>query len=814
MLSRLSFRAKLLLVLFVPFLALVVIAGAGLRDRFTALRAQEQYGELSGPMQSLDHLSRALENESVVTSWYVSSAGTASATGAPSELRDARSRTDAATKVFRAAEPRFLDAGVSARAIASLHATNDGLDEIAAQRRSIDSLDASAASGRSFFLGVDDDLLSFGERVARDLEDPEASASVGRVFSLQQEQHDLAVEAGILTAVAASGVRADFGPWLSAITSQARERQRFTDGASTAEAHALAAALREPATADALPTAFPSTLPPPSAVVAEYQDDAASLDHAIDRVNGVISAASSERADTAQRDVLLYGGGAVLAMLLTIALIWFAARAVVRPVRRLTDAARDMSQTQLPQLVELLREGKDLSTFEPTRIDVTSEDEIGELAQAFYDVESVTIDVARQQSRLLRKGMGDLFVNLARRNQSLLQRQLELLDELERNEHDPAQLDALFKLDHMATRMRRNAESLLVLSGAEQPRQWQQPITLLDVVRSASAEIADFPRVDLVGVDDELSVSGRAVADLAHLLAELLENATSFSPPDSAVVVSGATTSTGFVLAISDQGIGMPPDKLAEANKLLAKPPVVGLALSRALGLHVVGSLAQRHGITVELRPGAPVGLVALVTLPSVILESQPVAPSSDPAFVPDLGPDGEPVPLGARRVAWRPPDEPPVEEWRAEGLADPEPAHTPPVQTVTLPLPEAVRPDPAVPLRDDALRPDVLEEPRVEEPADVFTPIADEPVSEPDAPLPTRVPGHHLSHQPAVDADDPLRGPEPSLETDPLRPYRVHELLTRHDLGKRRGRAERDGETVDESPRIEMPDVEGQDGR
>ncbi len=221
--------------------------------------------------------------------------------------------------------------------------------------------------------------------------------------------------------------------------------------------------------------------------------------------------------------------------------------------------------------------------------------------------------------------MGDLFVNLARRNQSLVQRQLELLDDLERNEHDPAALDSLFKLDHMATRMRRNAESLLVLSGAEQPRQWQQPIALMDVVRAAAAEIADFPRVELVGIDDDLAVSGRAVSDVAHLLAELLENATSFSPPDTAVVVSGAVSASGFVLAVSDQGIGMAADRIAEANKLLAHPPVVGLALSRALGLHVVGSLAQRHGIAVELRPGAPGGVVALVALPTAVLEPRPV---------------------------------------------------------------------------------------------------------------------------------------------------------------------------------------------
>ena len=298
----------------------------------------------------------------------------------------------------------------------------------------------------------------------------------------------------------------------------------------------------------------------------------------------------------------LYGGAAVFAMLLTLGLMWFVSKAVVGPVRRLTAAAREMSQQQLPALVESLRTGGDVSTITPTVIDVQSEDEIGELAQAFNDVERVTLEVAQQQSILLRKGMGDLFVNLARRNQSLLERQLELLDELERNEHDPSSLDSLFKLDHMATRMRRNAESLLVLSGAEQPRQWQEAIGLLDVVRSAAAEIADFPRVELVGIDERISVSGRAVSDVSHLLAELLENATSFSSPDTAVVVSGAITKSGFVLAITDQGIGMTPERIAEANTLLRHPPVVGLALSRALGLHVVGALAKRHGIAVEIR--------------------------------------------------------------------------------------------------------------------------------------------------------------------------------------------------------------------
>src|SRR5438477_7831246 len=203
MLTRLSFRAKLLLVLFVPFIALVVIAGAGLRDRFTALRAQEQYGEISSPMQSLDHLSRAIENESVVTSWYVSSVG-----DPQSQLDAARTRTDAAARALRDNEQRFVDAGVSGTAVAALNATNDGLDQVARVRNSVDSLDVSASDAPSTILGVDDNLLRFGERVARDLEDPEASASLARVFSLQREQHELAREAGIYATVAATGSRA------------------------------------------------------------------------------------------------------------------------------------------------------------------------------------------------------------------------------------------------------------------------------------------------------------------------------------------------------------------------------------------------------------------------------------------------------------------------------------------------------------------------------------------------------------------------------------------------------------------------------
>src|SRR5437763_14600656 len=238
MLSRLSFREKLMIVLFVPFLALVVVAGAGLRDRFTALRAQEQYGELSNPLQSLGTLSRALENESVATSWWSSATGDQLAP-ASTALASARAQTRAAGRAFRDREQQLADAGLTSTAAAALDATNRALDRLPQDRDGVDAGSTTVSDARGAFLAADDNLLTFGERVARDLEDPQASASESRVFALQREEHDLAREAGIYVGAASAGARDNFAPWVSAIAAQASERERFVAGATAAEATAF-----------------------------------------------------------------------------------------------------------------------------------------------------------------------------------------------------------------------------------------------------------------------------------------------------------------------------------------------------------------------------------------------------------------------------------------------------------------------------------------------------------------------------------------------------------------------------------------------
>jgi len=249
-----------------------------------------------------------------------------------------------------------------------------------------------------------------------------------------------------------------------------------------------------------------------------------------------------------------------------------------------------------------------------------------------------------------RRFTSELLVNLARRNQSLLYRQLRVINQLEEQEKDPDALADLFHLDHLATRIRRNAESLLVLSGEQPPRIWSNPVPLLDVVRAAIAETDDLDRVTF-NVDERVNVSGNAVADLTHLLAELVENAVHFSPPQTTVSVRTRPhlqhSGGGWVLTVEDWGVGLPADDLAAANELLAAPGDVDLSVSQRLGLHVVARLAQRHGVQVSLSPTPGGGITAVIVLPPDLFSGGDGAPVEAPAVaVPSL------VSLGAGGMA------------------------------------------------------------------------------------------------------------------------------------------------------------------
>ena len=262
-------------------------------------------------------------------------------------------------------------------------------------------------------------------------------------------------------------------------------------------------------------------------------------------------------------------------------------------------------------------------------------------------------DVTEQAA--LRRSISDLLHNLARRSQGLVDRQLELIDELERSEVDPDRLDELFRMDHLATRMRRNVENLIVLSGVEQRRRWSESVPLRDVVEAAVAEVEEYSRVQVTGIHD-LTLSGQAASDVAHLLAELVENATSFSSPTTRVEISGGPTGNGYVLEIEDHGIGMSDAELAKANRRLAEPLAADVAASRMMGFHVVGRLAARHGIKVQLRHSWFGGVAALVLLPAVLLGSAGEHPAMGPPVPAGVTVSPEPLLLAkTTEPGWQP---------------------------------------------------------------------------------------------------------------------------------------------------------------
>ncbi len=323
--------------------------------------------------------------------------------------------------------------------------------------------------------------------------------------------------------------------------------------------------------------------------------------------------------------------GAAVLLVLALALLFTIAmgRSMTGPLQRLRRGALEVAGVRLPETVRLMSSLADPSTpLQVQPIDVDSTDEIGEVARAFDRVHQEAVRLAANEAAL-RGNINAMFVNLSRRSQSLVERQIRLIDDLEQGEQDAERLANLFRMDHLATRMRRNSENLLVLAGHDLSRRWTEPVALVDVLRAAVSEIEHYERVKPT-IQPGISVRGQAVSDVVHLLSELVENATAFSPAETRVEVSGYLLgSGGALLDITDQGVGMPAEEMAHANFRLDNPPVVDVAVSRRMGLFVVARLAARHGIRVRLRPGSPSGLSALVWLPDEVITREATASAS-----------------------------------------------------------------------------------------------------------------------------------------------------------------------------------------
>ncbi|GAA1757222.1 hypothetical protein GCM10009681_30610 [Luedemannella helvata] len=376
--------------------------------------------------------------------------------------------------------------------------------------------------------------------------------------------------------------------------------------------------------------------------------------------------------------VLLCAAGAVI-------LVVAAARSITRPLAALATEADAVATRRLPDAVSRAQNSVDVDDLpppEPVRVPARASHEIQSVATALDRVQSTAYALATEQA-LLRRTTTESLANLGRRNQNLLRRQLGFITQLEREETDPAGLANLFELDHLATRMRRNAESVLVLVGEAAPRSWSQPLPVADVLRAAISEVEEYRRVQLRRIDDAW-IGGQYVASIAHMIAELVENGLSFSPPDVDVEIQGRQLPGKYLIAVTDQGIGMEESELARANERLRGGENFLTAPTRYLGHYVVGHLARQMDIDVQLAPSPVTGITARVTLPGSVLAAPPSvsARAAGSASAPQAAPQPEPAPAYTATAepgyATSRPAEPATPSWSASGeswdpLTDPQ---------------------------------------------------------------------------------------------------------------------------------------------
>jgi signal transduction histidine kinase len=828
MLRNLNVRTKLMLVLSVPLLAMAGIAGVGAGERLAEADRAGTVTALSRVVQSQVDLSHQLETERLwtgITQFTTEELGRA-------QLTEQRTRTDAALAQYRATP------GPSSM-VATMTETDGRLSDLGSLRTDVDDERIAPDVASERYDRMITALSGLTKAIGPAGEDVGFVRQIEVISALGKLKRDLnSLNLGVARAIIGESTTPSARTAVQFLDEQFTTSEELFDQIASIELRDQYANLRT--TPDVRENS--QYLRDYRQLLAVTIEPSALVNSAVLRLDALhkleqgiaIDIVDSARAieSDARADARTYMIVAAAAVVIAIGAAMLLARSVVGPLRRLTRSAYELSEERLPQLVEqLTKPDSDAAQFTLEPIEVRSHDEIGQLARAFNNLQDVTSNVASQQSQLLRKGIGDIFVNLARRNQSLLDRQIEFIDQLEANEDNPDQLENLFKLDHLATRMRRNAESLLVLAGAEPPRRRGRPVDMADVVRVAIGEVEHFSRITLLALD-EATVAGNVAVDLAHLLSELMENATQFSPPDTSVEIVGHLSREGtYVLSVSDQGIGMSADQMNEANRIMANPPVLGLALSRSLGFTVIGRLAQRFGISVRMMSSPAGGASALVTVPATLVQggdlaagrtdggahawpedatvTQSSAPWSSPTI--DLSPDAapaaatttnEPLPLYAPAAQPEPSVLPPLAPpARTADTAQPAAAATPaapldpaaampsappssPAATPSAPpLPIRGRSDdslgtPAMPLREVTITP--------RDPAETTLPQRGAPA----ASSPAALEGLARRSPKAVAPTVPSNGAAPGVSATSRTPEEVRQMLSRYRSGLRRGQS------------------------
>ncbi|TDD20028.1 sensor histidine kinase [Nonomuraea diastatica] len=633
-------RARLVALILIPTAAAVLLGGVQVLASTAAAGDYARTNQFAQMSAELGELTHQVSTERARTAWYIARDRPTDELGT---VRTQMGQTDQSVTEVRGLAQSLLNdvSGRTADQIETMLSRLNDLNTLRAQ-----ALDANLLPGPAveLYTTVIADLLSVHNELIKGSTDDELFRQTRMFDALARAKESVSYQQALVTIVLVEGA---FDPdqlkrFLGEQSKEASERRGFAEEATADERRFFdetvngRSADRMLFLRELVMIRATNELPLRGLDQAK-RDDAKEWHDAtavvvdsmrtVERRQAQGIVARSEALSADERRKAFVTAGAVLALLVAVLLITTGvARSLVRPLRRLRSEALEIAGRRLPDFVQHLRESRDGAVnAEVPPIGIFSRDEVGEVARAFDEVHREAVRLAGDEARL-RSNVNAMFVNLSRRSQTLVERQLTLIERLERGERDDARLGDLFKLDHLATRMRRNSENLLVLAGQEAARKWSEPVELMDIVRAALGEVESYDRVS-IQVESDVAIAGQAVTDVVHLLAELVENAVSFSSRDTKVIISSGRIDEGsLMLSVTDQGIGMSSDELAEANWRLANPPVVDVSVSRRMGLFVVGRLALRHTIRVQLRAQDIGGLTAMVLIPPMLLTEVPSA--------------------------------------------------------------------------------------------------------------------------------------------------------------------------------------------
>ncbi len=614
---RLTIRTRLVLLLMLPLLALLALAAFAVSSANERSQRADEAVQLAENPGGPGDVIRALQAERAVTERYFLGLATAD------EVNEVRASTEAALQVGIAdlSEATADDQAAYGSALASYAV----LPEL---RDGVFTGDTSAAEAWEFYRNGIRLVFDANAQTRTDVELAEIRSGLDLLSALEQaNEGDAALKDKLGPVIELGEGPADDVRF--ALQALATERQVRLEQISSFDPTIGATVAVDPSVL-AIDGFLADVLATPEGAPIEVDTDAweaavrgsqAAILSQSDVVVADIVAEGDAVVDEARTQQLVAIGAAIATVVIAVLLVFVGTRSIVRPLRRLTSEARAISNERLPEAVEQVRavpSGTDIELPELPALAGQSTDEIGQVGDAIDRLQHVALDLAVEQA-VLRHNVSDSLLNLARRTQSLAGRQLDELTELEEQETDPDALEKLFRLDHLTTRIRRHAESLIVLAGNEGPRSRGDAASIGDVLRAALGEVEDYQRVEF-GPVDEAIVHGHAIADLAHLLAELLENGLQFSPPDQPVGIVGRLGDDVYRIAIVDCGVGLTDDELDEANARLRGEELPTVAPSRYLGLYVAARLAGRLGATVQLSRATTGGVLADVLVPRTLV--------------------------------------------------------------------------------------------------------------------------------------------------------------------------------------------------